>query len=69
MDKITESLLNEFSEEHGLILLPESKRFEHFATYSTVKREHSETFDTDELVVGDGAATQQKMEAIRALMA
>jgi hypothetical protein len=53
MDKITESLLNEFSQEHGLTLLSEGKRFEHFCSYSVVKREHSETFDTDELVVGD----------------
>lgn len=54
MDKITESLLNEFSEEHGLLSLSESKRFEHFACYSVFKREHTETFDTTDLVVGDG---------------
>jgi len=53
MDKITESLLSEFSAEYGLAPLPESKRFEHFATHSVVRREHSETFDTNDLVVGD----------------
>ena len=58
MDKITESLLSEFSLEHGLTLLSESKRFEHFATYSVVKKEHSETFDTDELIVGDGSGSK-----------
>jgi hypothetical protein len=58
MDKITESLLNEFSQEHGLTALGESKRFEHFASYSVIKREHTETFDTGDLVVGDGGAAK-----------
>jgi hypothetical protein len=53
MDRVTESLLNEFSAEHELTHLIESKRFEHFACYSVVKREHSETFSTSDLVVGD----------------
>jgi len=59
MDKVTESLLEEFSNEHGLGLLGESKRFEHFASYSVVKREHSETFDTSDLVVGDGGTASK----------
>lgn len=53
MDKITESLLKEFSDEYGLGQLGTSKQFEHFACHSVVKREHGETFDTLDLVVGD----------------
>jgi len=59
MDKITESLLNEFSTEYSLLALSESKRFEHFACYSIVKREHTETFDTVDLVVGDDSSSKQ----------
>jgi len=57
MDRITESLLNEFSAEHGLSTLAESKRYEHFTSYIVVKEEHSETFDTHDIVVGDGPQT------------
>ncbi|WP_164929046.1 AIPR family protein [Gloeobacter violaceus] len=57
MDRISESLLNEFSAVHGITLLPEEKRFEHFASYVTVKRHHSETFDTEDLVMGAGGDT------------
>src|SRR5690242_946544 len=32
MDRISESLLAEFSTEHGIVHLPEEKRFEHFAS-------------------------------------
>jgi hypothetical protein len=35
MDKITESMLAEFSQENGLEDMPENLRFEHFASYST----------------------------------
>jgi len=53
VDKITESLLQEFSVEHGITLLEQSKQFEHFASYLIVRGEHSESFDTQDLVVGD----------------
>jgi hypothetical protein len=53
MDRITKSLLDEFSRDHGLGRLQEDDRFEHFATYVTVHRQHSETFDTSEIVLGD----------------
>lgn len=56
-DKITESLLTEFSDEHGIKSLTESKRFEHFACYVVVKREHPETFDTHDIVVGNDKTT------------
>jgi len=58
LDKITESLLTEFSQQNNLETLPESKRFEHFTAYIVVKSEHSETFDTHDLVVGSGSDNQ-----------
>jgi hypothetical protein len=57
MDRITESLLNEFSQEHELDSLAEDKRFEHFAAYLTVRRHHSETFDSTSIVTGSGSDT------------
>ncbi|MGH9535454.1 MAG: AIPR family protein [Terriglobales bacterium] len=53
MDRITESLLNEFSAEHQVQHLPQYKQFEHFAAYVCVREEHSASFDTVDLVVGD----------------
>lgn len=58
MDKVTESLLNEFSKEHGLESLKQDKRFEHFASYVVVRGEHTETFDTNDIVVGDDESTK-----------
>src|ERR1700733_11231474 len=52
MDKVTESLLNEFSKENGLDTLKEDKKFEHFASFVAVRGEHTESFDTDSIVVG-----------------
>lgn len=57
MDRISESLLNEFSKEHNVSNLPEDKRFEHFASYITIGRHYSETFDTDDVVTGSGSDT------------
>src|ERR1043166_107145 len=57
MDKVTESLLAEFSREHGIENLPETKRFEHFAAFVMVRGEHSESFDTHDVVVGDDDTT------------
>jgi hypothetical protein len=57
MDRITDSLLAKFSEEHSLTALDRDKRFEHFAAYITVKRQHNATFNTYDLVVGDGGDT------------
>jgi AIPR protein len=53
MDRVSESLLNEFSTERGLTHLPEDKRFENFVAFITVGRHYSETFDAEELLVGD----------------
>jgi len=57
MDKVTESLLAEFSKEHGIENLKEDKRFEHFSAFVTVRGEHSESFDTFDLIVGDDDST------------
>ena len=54
MDRITESLLDEFSREHDISGLPQDKRFEHFASYVTVRRQYSQTFETEEIVTGAG---------------
>jgi hypothetical protein len=57
MDRISESLLTEFSSEHDIAKLPEEKRFEHFASYITVRRQYAETFDTEDIVTGAGGDT------------
>ena len=54
MDRITKSLLDEFSREHGVARLSEDKQFEHLAAFLTVGRHHTETFDTDDVVTGAG---------------
>ena len=53
MDRITKSLLDEFSRDYGLNKLDENDRFEHFASFVTVHRQHSERFDTSEIVLSD----------------
>jgi hypothetical protein len=53
MDRITKSLLDEFSRDYGLNGLPEDVRFEHFASFVTVHRQHSETFDTSAIVLSE----------------
>jgi hypothetical protein len=62
MDRVSESLLAQFSQERGIGLLSEDKRFEHFVAFITVGRHYSETFDTEDILVGaatgiDGIAT------------
>src|SRR5579863_3531772 len=52
MDKVSESLLNEFSNERGISHLDEDKRFEHFVCFITVGRHNSDTFDTEDILVG-----------------
>lgn len=55
MDRITKSLLDEFSQEAGVGKLAEDKRFEHFAAYLTVSKYASETFDVADVVTGAGS--------------
>jgi hypothetical protein len=57
MDRISESLLKEFSKENNVAGLPEDERFEHFCSFITVKRQYSETFDTEDIVTGAGNDT------------
>ncbi|HZZ40319.1 MAG TPA: AIPR family protein [Acidobacteriaceae bacterium] len=52
MDRVSESLLKEFSEERGILHLPEDKRFEHFVAAITIGRHYSDTFDADDALVG-----------------
>lgn len=57
MDRITNSLLGEFSREHGIDGLPEDQRFEHFASYLSVLPHLPESFDTAEVATGSGNDT------------
>jgi hypothetical protein len=59
MDKVTESLLAEFAKEHSLEHLKQDKQFEHFSSYVVVRGEHTETFDTDDIVVGDDETSKK----------
>jgi hypothetical protein len=52
MDRVSDSLLNEFSSERGIAHLPEDKRFEHFVSFITVGRHYSDSFDTEDVLVG-----------------
>jgi AIPR protein len=53
MDRITEKLLEEFKLTQGLGSLGESDAFEHFANYSVLFSELSETIDLDEVFVSE----------------
>jgi AIPR protein len=57
MDRITSSLLEEFSTEAQIAHLSEDVRFEHFTTFLTVGRHLEDTFDTAEVVTGAGGDT------------
>lgn len=57
MDRITKSLLEEFSREHGILSLGEDKQFEHLAAFLAAGKHHTETFDTSEVVTGAGGDT------------
>src|SRR3972149_3562150 len=64
MDRVSESLLQEFSEEHDILTRPEEERFEHFAASITVQRHYSETFDAEDIVTGAGGDTGSDAVAI-----
>ncbi len=55
LDRVSEALLTDFSAERGIALLPEDKRFEHFAAFIAVGRHYTETFDTQDVLVGQAA--------------
>jgi AIPR protein len=50
MDRVSESLLNEFAKEHDLVALPQETQFEHFAACITVQRHYTDSFDSGEIV-------------------
>lgn len=54
MDRITKSLLDEFTEEHSLETLPEDTAFEHFCGWLVTSEHFSETFSTGDIGVGAG---------------
>lgn len=54
MDRITQSLLDEFVREYSLASLPHDKAFEHFAGYLMTSEHYAESFSTEDIVVGNG---------------
>lgn len=54
MDPVTESLMNDFAQSINIDELPEDKKFEYFSAYSMVSSHTNDSFDTSDLVVGDG---------------
>jgi len=52
MDRVSESLLTEFSNERQILHLPEDLRFEQFAAFITVGQHYSDTFDPADILVG-----------------
>jgi len=57
VDRVTDSLLAGFSAENGIEELDESKRFEHLAAFSVIRRHFSRSFSTGDVVLGGGADT------------
>ena len=57
MDRITTSLLEEFSREAGITNLPEEQRFEHFGAFLAISRHFGDTFNTEDVVTGAGGDT------------
>jgi AIPR protein len=55
MDRVSESMMNDFASEHGLTSLSEDKRFEHFTSFITVGNHYGGTFDTEDVLVGKAA--------------
>lgn len=57
MDRITSSLLAEFTSDFDITSLPEDKAFEQFTSYISVRRHHGEFFDPSDISVGSGSDT------------
>jgi hypothetical protein len=57
MDKITESILGEFSKDNGIEALEEQDRFEHLTAYLALRRHFSRALDLKDVVIGDGGDT------------
>lgn len=54
MDRITKSLIDDFSKVMELETNDQSKLFEMFSTYSILSKHHSEKFELDDVVGGEG---------------
>ncbi|OHB80733.1 MAG: hypothetical protein A2Z25_02920 [Planctomycetes bacterium RBG_16_55_9] len=54
MDRITKSLLDQFTQENSLGSLDEGKAFEHFSGFLVTSSHYSESFASDDIAVGDG---------------
>jgi hypothetical protein len=52
MDRVSESLLSEFSTERQISHLPEDKRFEQFTAFITVGQHYNDNFDPADILVG-----------------
>lgn len=52
MDRITETLLNEFCSENELGGISTSEQFEHFANWCIVTKDYQESFELDDVHVG-----------------
>lgn len=58
MDRVTQGFLDEFATEHELGNQPPDRKFEHFASFVTVRRHYNgESFATDEIHIGGGGDT------------
>jgi hypothetical protein len=57
LDRITSSVLETFTKENGLTLLPEEVRFEHLTARLTIRRHFSRALDTVDVVIGAGGDT------------
>ena len=57
MDRVSESLLNEFCRDHGIEALSEETRFECFAAYIATQRHYLPSFEPLSIVVGSGGDT------------
>ena len=54
MDRITNSLLQQFIAENHLLTLQEDKAFEHFCGYLSAGKHYTESFSSDDICVGSG---------------
>lgn len=57
MDRITASVLAEFSKENQIEKLDEEDRFEHLTAFLATRRHFSRALDTSDIVVGSGGDT------------
>src|SRR5262249_15896078 len=66
MDIVTKNLLEDFVRAQTLETLAESDQFERFANFCAISREFPETFDVDDVSVGEDA--QQGLDGIATIV-